>query len=210
MTVRQMARLGLVAVLLGLAGACGGADDGGDGVATLGGDQDAGEVDASGSGGEVTDAEREDAMLEFAECMREHGVDMPDPTEDGGIRISATPETQDEMEAAQEACQPILEETMGERPQLSPEEEAQMRDEMLAFTECMREHGVDMPDPEFGDGGEVRVRVGGGDGSGGPPPDDDEFQAAQEACRDELGFEGGPGGRVLGPGAGSTSSRGGD
>ena len=35
-------------------------------------------------GGGPIDAEAQDRMLKFAECMREHGVDMPDPEFSGG------------------------------------------------------------------------------------------------------------------------------
>jgi len=202
--LRRIAGPGLLAVLLVVTGACGGGgDDGAVDVATLGGEQDDTGTDGGGGAGdgdeELTEAEREDAMLEFAECMREHGIDMPDPTEQGGIALEITPETEDEMEAAQEACDPILEDAMGERPQLSPEEEAEMQDRMLAFAECMREQGIDMPDPEVSaDGGRIRVEARDGSGATGAAPGsgpgDDEFDAAQEACQEELGFEGGPGG----------------
>src|SRR5215470_12454655 len=43
------------------------------------------------------------------------------------------------------------------------------------FTQCMRENGVDMPDPEPGSGGKFRVH---GDG-----PDKEKMRAAMEACR---------------------------
>ena len=33
--------------------------------------------------------------------------------------------------------------------EIDPEREAEMREELLAFSECMREHGIDMPDPVF-------------------------------------------------------------
>src|SRR4029453_7054162 len=51
--------------------------------------------------------------LKFAKCMREHGVDMPDPKKDanGGIKITADAGTKSagkdnaKMQAAQKACQ---------------------------------------------------------------------------------------------------------
>ena len=51
----------------------------------------------------------------------------------------------------------------------------------LQFAQCMREHGIDMPDPQFGENGEVTVSAGGEEG-GGPGPMDDDFQAAVEEC----------------------------
>ena len=49
----------------------------------------------------------------------------------------------------------------------------------LAWAKCMREHGVDMPDPDFSDGG-------GRFGFGGTnvDPQSSTFQKAQEACQD--------------------------
>ena len=34
-----------------------------------------------------------------------------------------------------------------------------MREQLLEFTECMREHGIDMPDPVFSDGGRVEIEA---------------------------------------------------
>ena len=48
---------------------------------------------------------------------------------------------------------------------------------MLAHAECMREHGVDMPDPVFEGGGGVRQR---GPDENVPP---EKVEAAQKACR---------------------------
>ena len=70
-------------------------------------------------------------MLEFSECMRDHGIDMPDPQfegEGGGggmIEMTADPDNEGFQEA-QEACQPILEGAMGEI-ELDPEQEAELR-----------------------------------------------------------------------------------
>ena len=84
----------------------------------------------------------------------------------------------------------------GEQPELSPEDE----EKLLDFARCMREHGIDMPDP--GEGG-MLFRVGGpGDADAIDP---EEFEAAQEACQDLLPgrLDGdGPGFRI-GPGGGS-------
>jgi hypothetical protein len=220
--VRRMAAQGLLALLVvATAAACGGGDGGATDVATLGsGDQTDDTTDdgdaASSDDTELTDAEREDAMLEFTDCMRDHGVDLPDPQTaegpGGGGSIAIANEADgpgdaDAFEAANEACGDILSDVFGDAPQMSPEEEAAMRDNMLAFAECMRDHGIDMPDPEFDSGGGgFSVRVGEpGAGGGGIDPSDPDFEAAQEACQSELGFEDGkgPGG---GPGSGPSFS----
>ena len=51
---------------------------------------------------------------------------------------------------------------------------------MLAFAQCMREHGVDIPDPQFGEGGGAGLRLRSSN------PNDPKFREAEEACRDKL------------------------
>ena len=63
------------------------------------------------------------------------------------------------FEAAQKACQPIMDRAEQNMPRPSPEEEAKMRDQALAMARCMREHGVDMPDPTFDDNGRVSIQL---------------------------------------------------
>jgi len=131
-----------------------------------------------------------DAMLAYTKCMREHGIDMPDP-EPGqrGIRLAA-PEgtTPEEMEEAESACRKHLEDI--EAPELSEEQKKEFQEAALAHARCMREHGIDMPDPTFNEDGEAQIRIRRGDGATGPDPDDPKWKAAEEACRDKLPFGG--------------------
>ncbi len=57
----------------------------------------------------------------------------------------------------------------------------------LAFARCMREQGIDFPDPRVGEGGEVSVEIG---GEGGIDPASPKFQAAQKKCGSPLGAAG--------------------
>src|SRR5262245_6350841 len=60
-------------------GACDGNGSGGSGVASLD-DGNSNQATSSDAGDdEVTPEEAEEAFTKYAECMREHGVDMPDP-----------------------------------------------------------------------------------------------------------------------------------
>ena len=52
---------------------------------------------------------------------------------------------------------------------------------MVAFARCMREHGIDMPDPT-GEGGLVMRK----DDDHGPDPDSEQFQQAEQACDHHL------------------------
>jgi hypothetical protein len=118
--------------------------------------------------------------------MRDHGVDMPDPkvSADGGISIGinggrgkgAT------TERAQRACQHFLEDAAPKGGKRSdPAEEARMRRQALAFAKCMREHGLDFPDPTFSSGGRVSQRLKG-------DPNSPRFRAAQKDCAKATGM----------------------
>ena len=161
----------------------------------------------------------EDAFNEYTECMRDNGIDLPDAqvvTADGSGRASngggpiivtnTMPEgdsggpqddgpdfdpTSDEYKEADEECQPILEAVMSDI-EIDPEVEAEHREQMLDFAECMRDHGIDFPDPTFSENGSggVSVQIGEeGDGNG-PPPDDEAFQEANEECSEIFGDDG--------------------
>jgi hypothetical protein len=170
--------VGLLAVALGLTlTACGGNGDS-DGVASLSdtnGQSTNGSQGSNGSGG-TSAGDREQAALAYARCMREHGVDFPDPV-NGRFEFKNQRGDQRKLEEAQKACQDILQ---AAAPQLSEEQEAEMREAAVEFAKCMREHGVDMPDPKFPEGGGVLMRMPRGS------EDDPDFQEAQKACQSIL------------------------
>jgi hypothetical protein len=53
------------------------------------------------------------------------------------------------------------------------------------FTQCMRDHGVEMQDPEIGDDGSFTISAQ-ADTQAGTGPADPDFQAANEACQKYL------------------------
>jgi hypothetical protein len=136
-----------------------------------------GEDSAGGSGG--TKADFREAALKHARCMREHGIDVPDPKPGpgGGMQFELRADAGDKLkvERAEEACRKYLEDVRP--PELSPEQEREFREQALKHARCMREHGIDMPDPTFGEGGRVEMKFDGGVGPGNP-----RFEAAQKAC----------------------------
>ena len=146
----------------------------------------AGDGDAT-SGDAPTDPE--EAMLAYTQCMRDEGIDLPDPQTDGaggGGMIVVDEQVDpgdDRFQEAQATCAPIMEEAMGDF-EIDPEQEAEMREQMLAFAACMRDQGIDFPDPTFGEGGRVEVGLG---GAGPGDVESEEWQAAQQACDEELG-----------------------
>ena len=90
-------------------------------------------------------------MLAFAKCMRDQGIDMPDPQFDGGRVMQRGPDERvspEKMRKADAACSKYREEI--EPPELSPEQEQEMKEAALAHAQCMREHGLEkFPDPTF-------------------------------------------------------------
>jgi hypothetical protein len=131
------------------------------------------------------DQKARDAQLAFARCMRDHGIDMPDPSPNQrGINLRVPRGTSPaKVDEADKACQKHLEGVKG--PELSPEQEKQFQEAALAQARCMREHGIDMPDPTFDGKGRATVKIRGGAGPKGLGPDDPKFKKAEEACRSE-------------------------
>jgi hypothetical protein len=141
------------------------------------------------AGGAASSGDREsqnrDAILAHAQCMRDHGVDVPDPQFHGGRVTQRGPDESvppEKLREAEEACEKHLEDV--EPPELSEEQQQEMKEAALAHARCMREHGIEnFPDPTFGEDGRTELRI---DKSMGIDPNDPEFQEAEEACRDEL------------------------
>lgn len=205
-----MRRLMIAVAVVTALSACGSAAGSGRQVASLGSDatndSTAGSESATATTAPTDPAE---GALQFAKCMREHGVDMPDPVvkddgsgAGGGVLIQVggpgsdqAPPDKETMDAANKECQHFLQESSKSFDPPSPEEQEKMKEKALAFAKCMRDHGIDMPDPQFGDDGTFSVSVGAGpDGTGpatnGPPVDftSKEFQDASAACGQDGGF----------------------
>ncbi|WP_203701645.1 hypothetical protein [Asanoa iriomotensis] len=164
-----------LALFAALAAGCGSGGDDGPAVASAGGTPT-----AAATSGAPAPEDAADRALKFAQCMREHGVDMPDPEIDGGRisqRINAKPGV--DVQAAQEACKEFS-------PSGGPgggQPDPQMRERMLAHAQCMRENGVEsFPDPDPNMGGGIKI-----DGKIASDPD---FEAANKACEAELGRPG--------------------
>lgn len=205
LTPFRSAALGLL--LVSVLAACS-ANAGASGVASLESQAPAAKSSAEPS----ASLDPETAQLRFAQCMRDHGIDMSDPeTAPGGgftQRIDGRGVDPEKMQAAQEACDDILNNAGGgPKRELDPEQ----LDKMVEFAQCMREHGIDMPDPSTDGKGGIMFRSNngsaGGDSSGksfsdGINPESEEFQAAQEACSPILGSMGPDGGPKVESGPG--------
>jgi len=158
MLIRQRIRNvgALAALLTALALTVGGCGSGDDSASTTSPSASANAKDAQG--------------VKFAQCLREHGVDVEDPEPGQGIRIqvgAGTPKST--VDAAMEACRkydPMQQSGASADPQADPK--------LRKMAQCMRDNGVEnFPDPEPGKG----IRI---DGSVANDPD---FSAADKKCQ---------------------------
>ncbi len=207
--------LGSIAVLAVALAACSGPASG-TGVASLE-DSSASTTVTSGSESDA-DLDGEAQMLAFAQCMRDQGVDMEDPTVDadgnlgfGAFRgLGQDAEQTGPPEGFREAidqCRPMLD---GLELGFGQGDQTELQDTLLEYAQCMRDNGYAMDDPDlsnFGpgagnDGGE---RSPGGGPFGGVDFDDPAFQTAQSACEDVLGGFGPGGGARPGTDSGQDS-----
>lgn len=147
---------------------------------------------AGASSGTTTDAA--DRAVVFAQCMRQHGVQVSDPNQSGGVSI---PGNVDEgtLNTARQACAKY-DIKKGSGPQSAADQ-----DRNLKLAACLRQHGLNVPDPKPGQGlmiGPPGPRPGSGSGSGsGPgsggsgvqsqPPNNGQEQQAMQECRQQVG-----------------------
>lgn len=162
-------------------GTDGGAADGDDGETETGGETDEGAATAAPANGD------EEQALAFAQCMRDNGVDMADPTvnADGSIDLfggqgpGGADGLSDTEQAAFEACGDVLE---GASFLPGGGDLTEIEDQLLKIAQCFRDQGLDVDDPDL-------ANFAPGNGAGTPfgpdfDPTSPEAQAAIEACGD--------------------------
>ena len=153
---------------------------------------------------DLTDEER---LLAFAVCMREHGVDFPDPVVEadgtvtfgfrpggggGGLQRLGEIGRDPDLPAARDACSGMLE-GLAFGPGTGGIDLIEIQDRLLEFARCMRDNGVDMADPDLS-----RFGPGGNDGDQGAGPfgeidrDDPDIATAFAVCQQELPQAAGP------------------
>jgi hypothetical protein len=148
---------------------------------------------------------RYQARLNLAKCLRSHGVNVPDPSPNGGPacgggegifrQARSSPNFQSAMQACaqyQRAASPLA--------NLSPAQRAQLQQDLVKFAQCMRAHNINIPDPT--------TSAGGGFGIFRQLPSSERnspaFRSAVQTCSTNLPFR--PGGR---PGGGAPPPGGG-
>lgn len=156
-----------------LVAACGSGDDAGK-VASLASAEDSSIADVAAS------IDDEQALINFSACMRDQGMDFPDPIvdADGYPRFDfANPEDidRDALFEAGEACREHLEGVVLGLPDFDT---AEFNDTFLEYATCMRENGFE----EIPDRIDLTAIMRGEELS--IDPTDPDFIAADEQCRD--------------------------
>jgi hypothetical protein len=163
--MRGVTRGVLLALFLVLTGC--GSDGGGSQVASAGGDK-------KDAGSPTSSLNREEMGVKFAQCMRENGVDMPDPQPGKGIELRLDGGVdRATVQKAKQACQQYNPQANG-----SGAADPQMAEKARKFAECMRANKVeDFADPEPGQPG-VRIDS--------KIQHDPDFPQASEKCQPVL------------------------
>jgi hypothetical protein len=137
------------------------------------------------------------ARLNLAKCFRAHGINVPDPSSGGGAAAggglfrSLQGYSQAQIYTARQACRQYFAQAFP-RLNLSPAQQAQFRAQIVKFAQCMRSHGINIPDPTANGAGGFGFRQAFRSIDRNSPA----FQAAAKACqslRPRFG-RGGPGG----------------
>lgn len=124
-------------------------------------------------GGVSEEGKKADQAFEHRKCLREHGLDVPEPKpgEKGvGLTIGGDGMSKEKMEQAFKACQAKAGGAgFGKEPTQAD------KDKALAYARCMRENGFNMPDPKFEGGGQQALPIPQG-------AEKQKFEKAAKAC----------------------------
>ncbi|OEJ32411.1 hypothetical protein [Streptomyces subrutilus] len=141
---------------------CAGGSDGSDG-----GKKDSVSGGGSGSGsGSGTDA---DNAVKMRQCLREHGIDAPDPEpgqDPRGMTVGGGVDPE-KMQEAMKAC------GMG-GPGSGKEPTQEEKDKELKWIRCMRDNGIQLKDPEYSGGARTGIEI--------PQGQEKAFEDAQKKC----------------------------
>lgn len=147
-------------------------------------------ISACGSSGSpskassATSGSQFQARLNLAKCFRAHGINVPDPSSGGGqaggggVFRTLRNYPQAQTQAARQACSKYFSQAF---PQfnLTAAQRAQVQQQLVKFAECMRSHGVNIPDPKStGNGGFGFQRAFGSVDRNSPA-----FQSALKSCQ---------------------------
>ncbi len=97
---------------------------------------------SNGSAGASTGgAKQETERLKFTQCMREHGVNVPDKDISGSNALQGVP--QNTLQAALSACGKYRASSIGS----APSQQNELREAVVKYARCLRSNGLNVPEP---------------------------------------------------------------
>ena len=134
---------------------------------------------APGAGGGKAHSTGSVRLVDFAKCMRSHGLaNFPDPTPQGTFHLPSGMATSPQFQSADRSCRSLA--PAGSLSGQGPT--AQMLSKSLKFAKCMQKNGMaSFPDPSsngtfhLAGGGTIRINV-----------NSPQFKKALSACRSLL------------------------
>lgn len=136
-------------------------------------------ADPEDKAGEDKVSSEQQQALDWAQCMRDNGIDVEDPdvNSNGGVALSIPEDADpDKVNAATEACKKLAP-NGGEPEKIDPEK----LDAVREYAQCMRDNGIpNFPDPDENGGIALDPDKLGFD------PVGPEMKAAEEKCKGAL------------------------
>ena len=141
----------------------------------------------SGGGTSSSGSTQQQKALDYASCMRSHGItNFPDPNKQGSFvgELGHLNASSPQYKKADQSCESLL----PNGGQTTPAQSQKLEGYALQYAECMRSHGVtNYPDPTVMSNGSVSV------GAPGIDTSSPQYQSANQACKSDLHDTGGGG-----------------
>jgi hypothetical protein len=137
---------------------------------------------------QASEQQLETKFLDFAKCLREHGVNAEVRAGGHGLKIGPGPGGPAAMEVGEKACARYRPPPQNANP--SPQQKVENEEHVQKFAKCMRKHGIHVE--SMAGGGAIKIGIG-GKPSAGSNPESPAFRQAQSACQ-KLLPGGAPGG----------------
>ncbi len=140
---------------------------------------------------DLADASDEEVAIAFADCLREGGVDVNDPTvnPDGTVSLASLfdgpPQISTEEEPIFDECGELLD-GANFGPGNGEIDQTEIQDQLVEFASCLRDQGLDVTDPDLSGG--LAAAAAGPEALFGLDLQDPQYETEVEACSSILAF----------------------
>jgi hypothetical protein len=110
-------------------------------------------------------------QVAYQACMQREAGDRPNPPDDAWLQKFRT---------ASKDCQSKTGYAPPTVQNISNDQKKQQLERSLKFAQCMRQHGINMPDPQLTENG---VELKASPGASAPDPSSPAYRAAMQACQ---------------------------